>query len=78
MLISIRVKLVGDLKSKRGSAGVFEMSMNNSSTLHDLIQLLDVPEESIFVCIVNEESKALDYILKPNDEVKIIPPILGG
>jgi molybdopterin converting factor small subunit len=60
------------------SAKPFLMDVNHGTRLINLLDMLDIPEESVRVKFVNGRARNWDYVLEPDDEVGIFPPIGGG
>ncbi len=56
----------------------FELDLPESATLQDLIEQLHMPAEETKVSFVNGLIRDLDWVLQPDDEVGIFPPIGGG
>ncbi|NMC12531.1 MAG: MoaD/ThiS family protein [Chloroflexi bacterium] len=77
----IRVKLFATLSrfSKSEYSGApFEIEIPEGTTIQDLINLLKIPAEEAKITFVNGITQPPDYLIKPDDEVGIFPPIGGG
>jgi len=77
----ITVKLFASLArfSPGGLAGTpFELYLPELTTLQALIDQLGMPPEEAKVSFVNGLIRDLDWVLAPDDEVGIFPPIGGG
>ncbi len=61
-------------------SGILQVS--DSCSVASIIELLALPDDEPFVCIVNNKmiplSKLKQYFLHENDELSLIPPIRGG
>lgn len=56
----------------------FEVELHSGSTLSDLINHLNLPQEEVKVTFVNGRTQPLDFQLQNDDEVGVFPPIGGG
>ena len=77
----VTVKLFASLArfSPGGLPGTpFELDLPELTTLQYLIDQLGVPNEEAKVSFVNGLIRDLDWILQPDDEVGLFPPIGGG
>ena len=80
-MMHIRVKLFATLGRRMagGTAGnLFAVEVPEGSTIADLIRQLDLPREEVKVTFVNARTRPLNWLLQPEDEVGIFPPIGGG
>ncbi len=79
--MNIRVKLFATLGRRMagGTAGdLFAVEIPEGSTIADLIHRLDLPQSEVKITFVNARVRPLDWMLQPEDEVGIFPPIGGG
>jgi molybdopterin synthase sulfur carrier subunit len=75
------VKLFASLtrfSSSVQSGAPFELDLPASATVHDLVDQLGIPSEETKISFVNGLIRDLDWVLEPDDEVGIFPPIGGG
>lgn len=56
----------------------FDVELEDSACLGDLLEQLKVPAEEVKITFVNGIIQPLEYILQAGDEVGIFPPIAGG
>jgi len=74
-------KLFASLHSPKVQAGPgipFDVQLPEGVTLADLVALLRLPPEQVRVTFVNGRARPLDWVLQPEDQVGIFPPIGGG
>jgi sulfur carrier protein ThiS len=79
--MQIQVKLYASLSrfSAGGLPGTpFEVEIPEGSNLQDLVDFLKIPPEETKITFVNGLVQALDWELKPGDQVGLFPPIGGG
>jgi molybdopterin converting factor small subunit len=79
--MKIRVKLFATLSrfSPGGLPGTpFDVELKEGATLQDLVNQLGIPAAETKVTFVNGIVQTLDYVLKPDDDTGIFPPIGGG
>ncbi len=55
-----------------------EVELPAGATLADLVRQLNLPQAEVKVALVNARAQPLSYVLQPDDEVGIFPPIGGG
>ena len=77
--MNVTVRLFATLRQISPSRGdEFVMDVPDGTTVADLIARLDIPQGVVrkaFVCgVARDES----YILMPEDEIGMFPPIAGG
>ena len=81
-MISIRLVAFGIAKDiLKGSKMSFEVEANSSIAALKEQLSEEFPEFSKLASLrfaINEDYQSDDYILNPNDEVVIIPPVSGG
>ncbi len=56
----------------------FPVEIPEGSTIADLLHRLDLPQGEVKVTFVNARIRPLNWMLQPEDEVGIFPPIGGG
>lgn len=77
----VTVKLFATLvRFKEGTrAGKpFEMELPESATVHDLIDMLQIPPEETHVVFINNIIEEHESKLKDGDVVGLFPPVGGG
>ncbi|HCJ09667.1 MAG TPA: hypothetical protein DHW14_00675, partial [Clostridiales bacterium] len=47
-------------------------------TADELRKTLGIPDDEVFIVIVNGRRVKADYPLAPGDEVTFVPPVAGG
>jgi sulfur carrier protein ThiS len=77
--MQVQVNAVGFLKryTSRQVASV-QVEVNPGTTVHELFELLGIPEEEVLRVAVNDQIVMSDHVLTPYDTVRVIPPIGGG
>ena len=80
--MKINIKFFGKHKEDLNKSELIINSKNNI-TINDLIELLKTKEPNFskfksYAIAVNLNYENLDYVLKENDEIAIIPPVSGG
>ncbi len=80
-VMRVTVKLFASLV--RYSAGSlpgtpFLVSLPESSCVQQLVDKLGIPGEETKVAFVNGLIRDMDWVLQPEDEVGLFPPIGGG
>ena len=77
--MNVTVRLFATLRQISPSRGdEFVIDVPDGTTVADLIARLDIPEGIVrkaFVCGVAREDS---YVLNPDDEIGMFPPIAGG
>lgn len=56
----------------------FQVEINESMTLKDLIEFIGLPEDTIVIPLVNGLRQPMNYFLNAGDRVGLFPPIGGG
>jgi molybdopterin converting factor small subunit len=77
----VTVKLFATLSrfSPGGLPGVpFEVEISDGASLQGLANLLKIPPDETKIAFVNAVIQPLEYVLQPQDEIGIFPPIGGG
>ena len=77
----VRVKLFANLHSPVVEAGPgvpFETELPEGVTLSGLADCLRLPAEQVRVVFVNGRARPMDWVLQPDDQVGVFPPIGGG
>lgn len=69
---------VGILKTYTKGADRLALEVKEGLTLEAVCQDIGLPSKLIAVFLVNGYSKSKDYLLQPNDEVKVIALVDGG
>ncbi len=81
-IMKINIKFFGQHKEDLSKSELV-INLKNNLTIKDLIELLKIQEPNFskfksYAIAVNLNYENLDYVLKENDEVAIIPPVSGG
>lgn len=71
-----KIKLFATLRT--GRFEVSEMELSEGTTIHDLINSLDIGVKEAAIIFINGIHAELDAVIKHGDEVAIFPPIGGG
>ena len=77
----VRVKLFATLRQYLPGhilGSPVEIELPAGATLADLVGQLNLPQTEVKVVFVNARAQPLSYVLKPDDEIGIFPPIGGG
>jgi sulfur carrier protein ThiS len=77
--MEIKLRLMGSLRDRMppGCAGRIELPQD--VTLRELLTILDIPEERVQVISINSQFEHdRDRCLRENDEVTILPAVVGG
>lgn len=77
----ITVKLHGILHEylpPESSDKVFELTLEEGSTLSNLVEQLGIPEEVLFLAFLDKQQVTLDTVLQDNGILWLFPPIAGG
>jgi len=77
--MQVMVRAVGLVKNYlAGKTSSLMVEINPTTTVHDLLLQLDVPENEIMRVAVNNQIVPFEQRLLDGDEVRLIPPIAGG
>lgn len=75
--MKIRIKLMGLLKDQTPSSG--ELTLPDSTSIREVLGVLQVPPESVQVFTVNGNLvRDPSHPLADGDELMILPPVGGG
>jgi sulfur-carrier protein len=80
-MITVHVKLFATLRRARPDVPIgqsFPVELPGGTTVADLIQHLELPDEEVKIVFVNALYRDRDYVLSDSDEVGIFPPVGGG
>ena len=80
--MQLRIRLFGITKDIIGKT-TLEMEAPSAARVQDLLQSLqttypDLAKLQSVLVAVNDEYAKPDVVLKPNDEIALIPPVSGG
>ena len=83
--MKVKVLFFASIKDRLGKDEE-ELELKDSTTLQSFLNRLKSENNTLakfleahsFLFAVNEEIASLDAILKPNDEIAILPPLSGG
>ena len=77
----VRARLFATLRAYLPEAAAdhaLEVDLPEGATMADLLDRLGLPEQEVKVTFVNGRIRSGDWILQPDDEVGVFPPIGGG
>jgi molybdopterin synthase sulfur carrier subunit len=57
---------------------LFDVELPAGATLSTLVGHLNLPVDQVKVAFVNGRSRPVSWVLKPDDEVGMFPPVGGG
>lgn len=80
-MTTVKVKLFATLRRQYPELGLGEampVTLSEGSTVADLVERLDLPQDQVKVTFVNGMVRQGDYRLSAGDEVGIFPPVGGG
>jgi molybdopterin synthase catalytic subunit len=75
--MKVTVRLFAVLRERAGSESV-ELDLADGATVRDAIAAVPVADGVPVVMAVNREVVADDVVLRPGDELALIPPVSGG
>ena len=77
--IKVGLKLYGNLRRYAdGRREHTEHEIPQGATVHDLLTLLDIPEQAWWMIAVNDGVTTAQHVLKENDLVEVFEPVGGG
>ena len=74
--MKVKVKLFASLREYGPEEQIIDLP--DSSTIEDVINLLNLPQKIPLLRIVNGEHRPPKHPLKGGDELALFPPIAGG
>jgi len=80
-MITVQVRLYATLRRHQPGLGLGEaqaIELADATTVRQLVQRLDLPEDEVKVVFVNGISRESDHVLTEGDRVGIFPPVGGG
>jgi molybdopterin converting factor small subunit len=80
-MITVQVKLFATLRRHYPDLGIGErmpMELPEESTVGDLLERLDLPENQVKVIFVNGITRGEEHKLEDGDEIGAFPPVGGG
>ena len=75
--MKVKVRLFAILRERAGSESV-ELELADGATVRDAIAAVPVADGVPVVMAVNREVAGDDVVLRPGDELALIPPVSGG
>jgi MoaE-MoaD fusion protein len=75
--MKVSVRLFAVLRERAGR-NIVEVELPDGATVRDAIAALPVAQGVPVVMAVNREVAAEDVVLRPDDELALIPPVSGG
>ncbi len=78
--MAVTVKTLGFLASRLPGGGPVTVSFPETGglTAGEAMRRAGIPEDEVFLVLVNGKRAKLDQALSPGDEVTFIPPVAGG
>ena len=83
--MDISVTLFGGLRHFLPAGSSFNkctIKVDNGGHLDDLLKQLPIPADKAYIVIINDEKVAREaytnIVIKPDDQVVLLPPIKGG
>ncbi len=76
----VTVKALGFLVQRlpAGKPVEIDFPATGGLTAGDAMRLAGLPDEEVFLVVVNGRRATLDRPLEPGDEVTFVPPVAGG
>ena len=75
-LMKITVKLFATLRI--GREKIMEMDVGETSSVSDIVHLLELPAGEVAIIMINGRGAELDSQLSENDTLALFPPVGGG
>jgi len=75
---TIRVQVYGSHKRLLPDGDVAVVPHIPGETVKELLERLKVPDEDVWMVVVNDQKVDEDYVIKPGDKVGIMSPVEGG
>jgi molybdopterin converting factor small subunit len=77
--IEVRVLLRATLaRYGKNLRGPLSIDLPQGSLLAEAIDLLGVPREEVYLCLINNKGATLSDELRHGDQIELVPPIAGG
>jgi molybdopterin synthase sulfur carrier subunit len=80
-IVRVHVKLfatLGTLMPGTAPGTQFEVELPARATLSTLVSHLGLPVDEVRLAFVNGRARPMDWVLNPDDEVGLFPPVGGG
>ena len=75
--MEINVKLIGSLRDRMPPGGKLELP--DKATIQDVLRVLDIPDQRVQVISINNQfERDRSRQLHSNDEVTVLPAVVGG
>ena len=74
--MKITVKLFATLRI--GREKIMEMDVGETSSVSDIVHLLELPAGEVAIIMINGRGAELDSQLSENDTLALFPPVGGG
>lgn len=75
--MQIKLRLMGSLRDRMPSAG--ELEIPEQTTVNELLEILEIPEKRVQVISINNQFEHdRDRLLQADDQVTILPAVVGG
>ena len=77
--MKIEVKLFNELQQyKPGTNNIFQIELNQGSSVKDLLEKLKIPQNTEYVLLVNGRRVFEKILLNNNDTIVLFSPVAGG
>jgi sulfur carrier protein ThiS len=79
-LRQVTIKALGLLSRRLPEGGLLCLPLPEAGDLQvrEAMRLAGLPDEEVFLVVVNGKRATPDRILAPGDEVTFVPPVAGG
>lgn len=80
MSAGVKVKALGFLARRLPGGGPVTVPYpaEGGLTVRAAMRLTGLPEDEVFLAVVNGKRAGMDHLLAPGDEVTFVPPVAGG
>ncbi len=75
---TIRVQVYGSHKRLLPDGDVATVPYVPGETVRELLGRLQVPDEDVWMVVINNEKANEDHVISPGDKVGIMSPVEGG
>jgi sulfur carrier protein ThiS len=75
---NVEVRVYGSHKRLLPQGDAAVVSYQEGETIKSLLTRLHIPDEDVWLIVVNEVLVAEDFILSPGDKVGVMSPVSGG
>ncbi|MGE5579576.1 MAG: MoaD/ThiS family protein [Bacillota bacterium] len=75
---NVEVRVYGSPKRLLPEGDTAMVALVEGETVKALLRRLNIPDEDVWLVVVNEVVVSEDFILSPGDKVGIMSPVSGG